>query len=43
MVSILEKINEMEEYAGMHNVPIMQKESIDQIKGLIDTFHLYEI
>lgn len=43
MVSILEKINEMEEYANEHNVPIMKKESIDYINSKIDAFHLYEI
>lgn len=43
MVSILNKIQEMEDYADKHNVPIMQKESIDYIKNTIDAFHLYEI
>lgn len=43
MVSILNKINEMEQYALEHNVPIMQKESIDYINSVIDTFHLEDI
>ena len=43
MVSILNKINEMEEYANKHNVPIMQKESIDYINSVIDAFHLQDI
>lgn len=43
MVSILNKIIEMEDYAKNYNIPIMQKESIEYIKSMIDAFNLCDI
>lgn len=43
MVSVLDKIKEMEDYASVYNIPIMHKDSIEYINRKIKNLNLKEI